>query len=90
MCGRAFGTPTIWLLKNLLVRLGSVFTTLLELTLSKIREHGKFRTLRARGNVKLNYTLGESANSKREPRHRLASLGNPERKTLLAFLFWRG
>ena len=61
----------------------SVFTTLFELTLSKIREHGKFRTLHARGNVKLNHTLGE-------PRHRLAPLGNLERKTLLAFLFWRG
>ena len=28
--------------------------------------------------------------ARRKPRHRLASLGNPERKTLLAFLIWRG
>ena len=42
------------------------------------------RTRGARGGLKLRRTLHES------PRHRLAPLGNPERKTLLAFLIWRG
>jgi hypothetical protein len=47
LSGRAFGTPTIWVFQNPFVRLGSIFMTPLELTLSKIAENIHKRSPRA-------------------------------------------